>query len=539
MISLHSNIFKNRLEKSGYKSLAALFLAVIMIITAVLSVPMRAYADDYDYEYQRNLMVCVDSNDGVYNVKYIDMYYDNNTYVSLRDMAVALSGTRAAFDLLIEKDGIRFTKGAAYSPLGGEGALFTELTRDKDSDEYVRRRNYFYMDGATRHYYTFIYKDKEAGYYDCFMYLSDLLLILDVNAWYSEGVLNIDTSSPLSIEPREMEKNGYFLGTNSVLVGDATNGEVYYSYCPDKSVPMASTTKLMSYIVAMDALTRGELSLGTVVETSENVEKLSHSIDRAFVIKTGTAVTVEELLYGMLLPSNNELTLTLAEAVAGSEKAFVKRMNDKAAAIGLSEGTKFFTCNGLPVYTEDAFQGKVQNHITANDMFRLVCYLLSTYPQVTEITSSTGKFLPSLDRWVYNTNPMLYNLSGVVGLKTGTTNKAGSCLVSAISVSGDKGRHTIVSIELGAEDIITRNNVSQTMLTYGARVYKNGGASSIPVTDSESESSTAVSKDDLIVPLTEEIPETADELARLIVWTARNHLPLPEPELIDAPEGAE
>ncbi len=530
------NRFKNKKELSYLsKALLSILISVIFIFSSFLP----AYADDYDYEYQRNLTIRVDGSDGLYNVKYIDMYYDNNTYVSLRDMAVALSGTSAAFDLLIEKDGIRFTKGGTYTKTGYEGARFEQLTRDPDSEEYVRRRNYFYMDGATRHYYTFIYKNEAAGYYDAFMYISDLLLILDVDARYENGVLNIDTSSPLSIDPREMEKTGYFLGTNAVLVGDATNGEIYYAYCPDKSVAMASTTKLMSYIVAMDAISRGEISLETVAVTSENVEKLSHSIDRAFVIETGTTVTVEELLYGMLLPSNNELTLTLAETVAGSEKAFVKRMNDKAAAIGLSEGTKFYTCNGLPVYTEAAFQGKVQNQITANDMFKLVCYLLSTYPQVTDITSSTGKYLPSLDRSVYNTNPMLYNMSGCVGLKTGTTNKAGSCLVSAVSVNGDKGRHTIVSIELGAEDIITRNNVSQTMLTYGSRVYKNGGASSIPDTDSESESSTAVSKEDLIVPLTEDIPETADELARLIVWTARNHLPLPEPELIDAPEGAE
>jgi len=166
-----------------------------------------------------------------------------------------------------------------------------------------------------------------------------------------------------------------------------------------------------------------------------------------------------------------------------------------------------------------------------------VCYLLSTYPQVIEVTSSTGKFLPSFDRWVYNTNPMLYNLSGVVGLKTGTTNKAGSCLVSAISVNSGSGNHIIVSIELGAEDIITRNNVSQAMLIYGSRVYKNGGASSIPEYDPALTDNTA---DDLnFTAIKEEIPETADELARLIVWTARNHLPTPEPELIDIPEGSE
>lgn len=508
-----------------------------LLCGALLSfIALPASADDYDYEYLRNLTVRIKDGSS-YNVKYLDMYYDNNTYVSLRDMAVALSGTECSFDVLIEKDGIRFTPGGTYTPLGSEGTPFTYLTRDPDSEEYVRKRNYFNLGGATKHYYTFIYKDEETGIYDCFMYLSDLALILDVSMSYQNGQLVIDPSLPLSIDPREMERTGYFLGTNSVLVGDATNGEVYYSYCGDRSVAMASTTKLMTYIVVMDAISNGTLALDSTVYTSANVEKLSHSIDRAFVIPEGTAVTVEELIYGMLLPSNNECTLTLAEAVAGSEKAFVKKMNDKAAAIGLSEGTKFYTCNGLPVYTEETMQGKVQNQITANDMFKLVCYLLSTYPQVIEVTSSTGKFLPSFDRWVYNTNPMLYNLSGVVGLKTGTTNKAGSCLVSAISVNSGSGNHIIVSIELGAEDIITRNNVSQAMLIYGSRVYKNGVASSIPEYDPALTDNTA---DNLnFTAIKEGIPETADELARLIVWTARNHLPTPEPELIDIPEGSE
>jgi D-alanyl-D-alanine carboxypeptidase len=508
------------------KRYCSLILCVLLLFGSVLP----AFADDYDYEYQRNLTVNVDGSN--FNVKYIDMYYDNNAYVSLRDMATALAGTGAKFDVLIEKDGIRFTTGADYNPVGGEGTKFSVLTRDPSSEEYVRKRNYFNLNGSTKHYYTFIYKDEELDVYDCFMYLSDLALILNVNMYYSGKVLCIDTSSPLNIDPRAMEDTGYFLATNSVLVGDATNGEIYYSYRGDASVPMASTTKLMSYIVAMDAVSSGEITLEDTVTTSENVQKLSHSIDKSFYIKEGTQVKVWELIYAMLLPSNNECTLALAEYVAGSEEAFVKRMNNKAAAIGLSDGTKFFTCNGLPVYTEEVFEGKVQNQITANDMFKLVCYLLSVYPQVTEITSTTGKTLPSFNRNVYNTNPMLYNIPGCVGLKTGTTNKAGCCLVSAVEVNGGNGIHTIVCIELGAEDIITRNNVSQTMLTYGKSVYKNGGASSIPEYI-PSEENTA---NDLYIPVTGETPENADELARLVVWTARNYLPIPEPELIDFSE---
>ncbi|MCR4617832.1 MAG: serine hydrolase [Lachnospiraceae bacterium] len=524
-------MFRSRFISFSKKSISVKLLTVITCFSVFLCCVLPSFADDYDYEYLRNLSVNVEGS-GLFNVKYIDMYYDHDSYVSLRDMAVALSGTDAKFDLLIEKDGIRFTKGGSYTPVGGEGSFFSVLTRDPSSEEYVRKRNYFNLDGSVKHYYTFLYKDEETGYYDCYMYLSDLILILGKDVSYSGSTLNIDPSAPLSIDPDHLEDSGFFLATNAVLLGDATNGEIYYSYNPDISVPMASTTKLMSYIVAMDAVSSGSITLSSVTETSENVQKLSHSIDRGFYIKSGSKVTIEELIYAMLLPSNNECTLALAEAVAGSEEAFVKRMNDKAAAIGLSEGTEFFTCNGLPVYTEEAFRGKIQNHITANDMFKLVCYLISTYPQITDITSTTAKYLPSFDRTVYNTNSMLYNVPGCIGLKTGTTNKAGCCLVSAIASTGDNGTHTICCIELGAEDIVTRNNVTQTMLSYGDSVFKNGGASSIQT----SEGAETIDPEDLYIPVTGSVPENADELARLIVWTAKNHMPIPEPDLVNIPE---
>ena len=505
------------------------FILLFSLLMSVHGFLNPVYAAGEDTEYQRNLTVHIVGGD-TFNVKYIDMYYDGASYVSLRDMAAALSGTDAKFDVAVESDGVRLSKGGTYTPVGGEGSRFALLVRDRSAKEYIRARNYFNLDGSTRHYYTFIYMDEETGKYDCYMYLADLVLILGVSMHYEGGELYIDPSSPLSIDPEALEASGYFYATNSVLVGDATNGEVYYSYCPDISVPIASTTKLMAYTIVMDAVTRGELSLEDTVVTSSNVQKLSNSIDRIFLIPEGTSANVSDLIYAMLLPSSNECTLALAEAVAGSEDNFVRLMNRKASDLGLSEGTRFYTCNGLPVYTDEAFESKVQNYMTANDMFKLVCYILSTYPQVTEITSSAAKYLPSFDRTVYNTNPMLRNMPGCIGLKTGTTNKAGCCLVSAVAVTRADGVHTVVSVELGAEDIIMRNNISQTMLTYGEQVCKNGGASSIPDTDPAKENTA----DDIITCLSEGVPETPDELARLIVWTARNYLPVPAPEDLDS-----
>ena len=139
---------------------------------------------------------------------------------------------------------------------------------------------------------------------------------------------------------------------------------------------------------------------------------------------------MQDLLFGALLPSSNECALCLAETVAGSEETFVQRMNQKALDLGLSQ-TFFYNCHGLPSYTEDSIPAKRQNRMSAEDMFRLVSYLLKVYPQITDITSLENATLQSLNLEVRNTNPLLHNLPEVTGLKTGTTNKAGACLVTS------------------------------------------------------------------------------------------------------------
>jgi hypothetical protein len=108
------------------------------------------------------------------------------------------------------------------------------------------------------------------------------------------------------------------------------------------------------------------------------------------------------------------------------------------------------------------------NRMSADDMFRLVCYLLRSYPEVTQITALKTAELASLKTSVYNTNPLLYNLPGVVGLKTGTTNMSGACLVTAMEAPDAEGRtHVLVSIEFGAEDSAARNTLSEELLRYG------------------------------------------------------------------------
>ena len=171
--------------------------------------------------------------------------------------------------------------------------------------------------------------------------------------------------------------------------------------------------------------------------------------------------------------SSNECALCLAEAIAGSEEAFVEMMNQKARDLGLSQ-TIFYNSNGLPSYTEDFVPAKRQNSMSAEDMFRLVSYLLKVYPQITDITSLEEATIESVGVEVRNTNPLLCNLPEVTDLKTGTTNKAGACLVTSLTADDGNQKHDLVVVVLGTEDSIERGRVSGLLARYALNAFYTG-----------------------------------------------------------------
>lgn len=123
---------------------------------------------------------------------------------------------------------------------------------------------------------------------------------------------------------------------------------------------------------------------------------------------------------------------------------------------------------------ENFIPAKRQNRMSAEDMFRLVSYLLKVYPQITDITSMEEASLPSLNLEVRNTNPLLHNLPEVTGLKTGTTNKAGACLVTSLTADDGNLEHDLVVIVLGTEDSIERGRVSGLLARYALNTFYMG-----------------------------------------------------------------
>ncbi|MDE7249361.1 MAG: serine hydrolase, partial [Lachnospiraceae bacterium] len=434
-------------------------------------------------------------------VKTLDYSYDDNTYLSLRDIAMLLKDTDKSFSLEITNNSVALNTGNVYLPVGVENVPW----EDEENPDISLRRNEFKVNEETVYYYTLITK-LPSGDYDCFMMAADLAMILDVNITVpGAGSMQIHTQESFNISPVSLEQSGYFYGVNSVLVGDATTGGIYYQYQSDIAYPIASTSKLMTCLLTMEAVSAGQIALDELVTISDAVQLLADSDDGVIPLEAGEQITVEELLAGALLPSSNECALCLAEAIAGSEEAFVQRMNQKAQELGLSQ-TIFFNSNGLPSYTEEFIPSKRQNSMSAEDMFRLVSYLLKVYPQITDITSLEKATLTSLNLEVRNTNPLLRNLPEVTGLKTGTTNKAGACLVTSLTADDGIVEHDLVVIVLGTEDSIERGRVSGLLARYALNTFYSG------IEESETGATDQTS---------ENLPMHAEAAVNLILRTAR------------------
>lgn len=439
------------------------FIFAIVLICSTFPIGV-----DAAYEIPRVYQVQTDTG-AVGTVKTLDYSYDYNTYFSLRDIAMVLKDTNKSFSLEITKNSIALNLGKTYVPVGGENTPW----ENSENPDISLRRNEFQVDGQKVFYYTMILTLPSGGY-DCFMMAADLAMILDMDITVpSVGILQINTQTSFMIFPIDLEQTGYFYGVNGVLVGNVTTGEVYYQYQSDTSYPIASTSKLMTCLLTMEAIAAGQISLEQTVAVSDAVQKLSASSDGVIPFEAGQQITVHELLIGALLPSSNECALCLAETIAGSEEAFVELMNQKASELGLSQAV-FFNSHGLPSFTEDSIPAKRQNRMSAKDMFRLVSYLLKVYPQVKDITSMETATLQSLDLEVRNTNPLLRNMPQVTGLKTGTTNKSGACLVTSLVVDNTAIKNDLVVVVLGTEDSIERGRVSALLVKYALQAFYTG-----------------------------------------------------------------
>ncbi|MBR1393772.1 MAG: D-alanyl-D-alanine carboxypeptidase [Ruminococcus sp.] len=225
------------------------------------------------------------------------------------------------------------------------------------------------------------------------------------------------------------------ISARSCVVIDALSGDVLFEKNSAERLPMASTTKIMSSLIALEG---GDLDTPFTVDS--NAIKVEGS---SMGLQEGDTVTMRALVTGMLLPSGNDAAGAAAVRIAGSVEGFVYLMNERAQAMGLTD-THFVTPSGLDDYTDEHYS-------TAMDMAMLTRQALKN-PDFAEICSKKTAQLefgdPPYTRWLTNTNKLLSTLEGCVGVKTGFTDKAGRCLVSACERQGS----TLICVTLNDQD---------------------------------------------------------------------------------------
>ena len=457
---MHNSILKYFL--SSRRRRVATLLSLILCL-ASLSLLMPVYGAAANTEPYR-VSVRVGSDD--FHIRAYDGSYEGNTYLSLTDLAVALAGTGKQFRferVVSSTDGEYFSlvMGSAPSlPSGGDAAGVYQGTASVNP-----YRNPLYVDGAVKKYYTW---NPQNG--DLYMSLADVQLMLDLTmSGDPHDGLILEPDRPFLPDPDELRKSGYFDCIDAVYLADAATGEIYYRQNSLNAVPVASLSKLLSYLVLREGMESGEISMEDTVQISANAQRLSQSGDGMVVLNAGEAKPFRELLEAMLVASSNESALALAEHLCGSEEAFVGRMNEKARELGFKT-TVMYNCNGLPSFSGGSMPVKRQNRMSAEDLYRLCTLLLERYPDLTDITSVALAHMPSLNDYrTANSNPLLYNMPGVNGLKTGSTNKAGYCVAATLPVQDAAGEsHTLVLILLGAETADVRGQVAEILLRYAA-----------------------------------------------------------------------
>ena len=246
---------------------------------------------------------------------------------------------------------------------------------------------------------------------------------------------------------------------NGALLGDLETGEILYEYNINQQLAIASISKLMTYTLMMDKISQGEISLDDYVLISGHAALTEGS---NFGILSGEKIKLRTLLDGMLIVSGNDCATAIAEYVGTTEDNFVSMMNKKASELGLLSAS-FVNPHGLPINDEDTGQ----NHMSISDLYKLTRYIISTYPEILEITKQPELIITERNFRRTATNPILGIVEGADGFKTGYTDKAGICLVSTMPVKGKRQDFRLIGIILGAVTHEDRLNKTIVLLEYG------------------------------------------------------------------------
>jgi len=279
------------------------------------------------------------------------------------------------------------------------------------------------------------------------------------------------------------------VSADSAILIEATTGRVLFEQNAYVKRPMASTTKVMTAILALE-----HCDLDETVEVSENASGVGGS---SIWLEVGESMPLSDMLFGLMLSSGNDAAIAIAEHVAGSVDAFVQMMNDKATEIGAYD-THFANPNGLPA----------DDHYTTAYDLSLICAYAMRNAYFCEVVKTQYKTIPweghEWDRVVKNKNKLLWNYDCGNGIKTGYTDAAGKCLCAAAR----RDDMQLIAVALDAPDMF---NDCTRLLDYGFENYhmrtlvSNGETiADVNVEHGMEDSFTVCAGRDVAYPLTDE-----------------------------------
>ena len=248
------------------------------------------------------------------------------------------------------------------------------------------------------------------------------------------------------------------INARTAIVIDYHSDKILYEYEPDIQIYPASMTKIMTSIVAFDLLKKNRISLDDKFVVSETAWRLSQSGFSSMFIMVNDEVSVEDLLYGIIVASGNDACVALAEGIAGSEEAFADMMNEKASEIGMTS-TNFSNSSGI---------NDPNNYSTVRDIALMSKYLIKNYPEfytwyaVKNFTWDRTGGDPIKQG---NRNPLLYKNVGVDGVKTGYLAVEKYSLASSMQ----KDTRRIIAVGSGFPTKQFRSTESLKLLNWGFR----------------------------------------------------------------------
>ncbi len=240
----------------------------------------------------------------------------------------------------------------------------------------------------------------------------------------------------------------------AALLMEKETGQVLFAKEEHQRLEPASVTKIMTLLLTMEAISRGELRYEDTVTVSKNAASMGGS---QVYLSEGEQITVEELLKAVCVSSGNDASVALAEQVSGVTELFVQQMNNRAKELGMVD-TCFLNPTGLPA----------EGHVTsAYDIALMSRELILHHTDLRRFTTIWMDTIRGGEFGLSNTNKLIRFYEGATGLKTGSTDAAGYC----ISATAERSGMELIAVVLGGETSQQRFEDAKTLLNYGFSTY--------------------------------------------------------------------